>query len=248
MDEAKTLVHMSIQAIFASLILAAAAGLIGVGYLMWSYFSRQDLANSKMSQYSNYTSFDNTTVRGQEVLQLICSDLDIFVAVFDGTTGTSDKTMDGLTCGDLIGMYTSNLSTVRDFNFRNIDQELINGNSSASCRSALNKLRGLNRTPMSYIKSSGDSNVVKLCAAKENASTHEWYVSKWDEAKLLQLFTKSSKTSTSRSGIGAKLADITKDSNSYAPYKAALVYDGDATSDIVGVVLIRGDANTVMEN
>ena len=80
-DEAKTLIHMSVSAIIASVFLALAVGTIGIGYILWGYFSRQENAASAMSSYVNFTAYDNSTVRGQEVVQLIEANEDIFDAM-----------------------------------------------------------------------------------------------------------------------------------------------------------------------
>lgn len=91
MDEAKTLIHMSVSAIIASVFLALAVGTIGIGYILWGYFSRQENAASAMSSYVNFTAYDNSTVRGQEVVQLIEANEDIFVIIFDGVGSDADN-------------------------------------------------------------------------------------------------------------------------------------------------------------
>lgn len=71
MDEAKSLVHMSLTALFAVLILAAVLALITVGQIVWRAFSNQNDANRSMREYSAYSAFDGTTVRGQDVIALL---------------------------------------------------------------------------------------------------------------------------------------------------------------------------------
>lgn len=71
MDEAKSLVHMALTAMFAALIIAAVIALITVGNLMWSAFSRQNAAQRRMQEYSKYSAFDGTEVRGQDVISLL---------------------------------------------------------------------------------------------------------------------------------------------------------------------------------
>ena len=87
MDEAKTLVNMAISAMLSAMFIGAAVGIIGIGYLMWGYFARQDSANNAMEKYSYYTTYDNSTVRGQEVLQLIENNDDIFVIILQASAG-----------------------------------------------------------------------------------------------------------------------------------------------------------------
>lgn len=71
MDEAKSLVHMFLTALFAVLILAAVLALITVGQLIWRAFSNQNDANRTMREYSKYSAFDGTKVRGQDVIALL---------------------------------------------------------------------------------------------------------------------------------------------------------------------------------
>ena len=91
MDEAKTLVHMSVSAIIASVFLAFAVGVIGVGYILWGYFSRQENSSSALASYVSFTAYDNSTIRGQEVIQLIEANEDIFVIIFDGVGTNADN-------------------------------------------------------------------------------------------------------------------------------------------------------------
>lgn len=44
-----------------------------------------------MSSYVSFTAYDNTTVRGQEVVQLIEANEDIFVIIFDGIGSNADN-------------------------------------------------------------------------------------------------------------------------------------------------------------
>lgn len=71
MDEAKSLVHMAITALFGVLILAAVLALIAVANLVWRAFSRQNDANRSLREYSKYSAFDGTEVRGQDVIALL---------------------------------------------------------------------------------------------------------------------------------------------------------------------------------
>lgn len=93
MDEAKTLVNMAITAMLSAMFLGVAVGVIGIGYMMWGYFARQDAANKAMSAYAHFTSYDNTTVRGQEVLQLLENDDNIFVVIMQAGSGTNINDM-----------------------------------------------------------------------------------------------------------------------------------------------------------
>ena len=71
MEEAKTLLHHALSALFAVLILTAVVALISLGNLMWSAFSKQADANRRLREYSKYSAFDGTEVRGQDLLSLL---------------------------------------------------------------------------------------------------------------------------------------------------------------------------------
>lgn len=220
MEEAKTLVHMSISAILSSMILVAAIGLIGLGYVVWSYFSRQDAANQRMADYANYTAFDNTTVRGQEVIGLIESDLDLFIIFYDGAS-QSDRTIDNMSVSaSPTYIYYSDTPGVSDFNFSSIQST---DNSINTCENALTRLKALNRTPDSVFTASSGK-----CL---NGLSHSALISKFTD---------------SMGGLGAKARDNSGQyiqTNSYAAFKSTLVYAEDGTTDIVGVILVRADEN-----
>ena len=71
MEEAKTLLHHALTAMFAVLILGAVMSLISLGYMMWSAFSKQDATNQRLKDYAKFSAFDNTEIRGQEVIALL---------------------------------------------------------------------------------------------------------------------------------------------------------------------------------
>ena len=73
MDESKELIGMAVSVLIAVMILSGVMALITLSYSMWNMFSQQDLSNRKMKEYINYASFDDTTIRGQEVVSLISS-------------------------------------------------------------------------------------------------------------------------------------------------------------------------------
>lgn len=112
MDEAKTLIHMSVSAIMTSVFITLAVGVIGFGYILWGYFSRQEEASSAMSSYVSFTAYDNSVVRGQEVIQLIESNQDIFVLIFDGSGTNADSLSIGTktACWVKKGGYASTVS------------------------------------------------------------------------------------------------------------------------------------------
>lgn len=217
MDEAKSLVHMSISAVLTAMIIAMAVGLIGLGYTMWAYFSRQETANRRMSEYSNFTAFDNTTVRGQEVMELIESDLDVFIVIYNGGAISGKTSINEMTAtGNPVALYYPDLAGIKDFDLTTI--QTTPANSITTCQNALVKLKGL---------AGKDVESASATIPRLNGKTYN---------ELLKIFTSS--VNTSGPSLG-KPGDPGVETGSYAAFKSTLVYDNDATTDVVGVVLVR---------
>lgn len=222
MDEAKTLVHMSISSIFAAMFLAAAVGLIGVGYMVWSYFSRQEAANQRMADYANYTAFDNTTIRGQEVLGLLESDLDLFVIFCDGKS--NNHSIDNMNTITPKFVYYDNVTGVSDFK---LDSIAVTTNVNVTCENALKRIKQqTNKIP---------SNLFSDNAKVLNNKSH---------SQLIEFLTDTTH------GMGAIRLDNNGNvfnTNSYAAFKSTLVYAEDGTTDVVGIILVRADAYVEFE-
>ena len=226
MDEAKSLVHMAVTTIFSSMFLYAAVGLISVGLILWAAFSKQDAANQRMENYANYTSYDNTTVRGQEVVQLLESDLDVFVLIYDGTNPVSGD-INNMSVGDLRAVYYPDVTGVKDFDLTKIDAS----NSNVTCKNALTKTKSLLGTPEEL---GGEPGANQL-----NLNSYSY-------SALIKAFTTSNDTWTQRGENGVMLGKLTKDatntlieSGSYAAFKSVLVYAETGTTDVAGVILVR---------
>lgn len=234
MDESKTLINMSVSVMFSGLILAAAVGLVTIGYSLFSYLSNQDQANKRMHEYIDYTSFDNTVIRGQEAVQLIQSDYDIFVIIYNGkefndpTKGsirdvksTMTTGFDGSETNNPVAVYTADVRGIRDFDLTHVDIT----STDITGRTALNNLKSLNTTPMD----------LKTRTGVEDLST-------WKYSKLVSAFTDS------KDQFGKPLRDnngIKIQSSSYAAFHSSLVYAEDGTTDVVGVVLVREPYDTL---
>lgn len=217
MDEAKSLVHMSVSAIFAAMLIAAAISLIGIGYTIWAYFSRQDSANSRMSEYSNYTAFDNTTVRGQEVMQLISSDLDVFVVILEDTT-SSEHSIDNITSVSSTPIAISTSDSYEDFVPSSIDMST--DNAIVTCSTALSRFQSI-----------GDKLGTLADSRNLKDASHDELVQEFTSGKLAQQAVNSS---------GSLI-----ETNSYAAFKSVLVYDSDNTADVVGIILVRANEDVV---
>lgn len=221
MDEGKTLVNMSVSAMFTSMFIAAAIGLIGIGYMMWAYFSRQEAADQRMSDYANYTSFDNTEVRGQEVLQLIESNDDIFVMILQGDS--SDSEYCAIEPSAHVFLYAP-YGYMYDTDYSNLDTT----NEVVTCSDSL-----------AYLKSEKKLRPVSPEYDLGNYS-HSQLVSLFTHSDALQVTPESGTTKTIQ-GLGALCKDADDkliESGSYAKFRSTLVYD-EGTSDIAGIILVR---------
>ena len=218
MDEAKTLFHMSISAMFAALLLGAIMAVLGFSYLMWSYFSKQDQANSKMAQYANLTAFDNTTLRGSEVESLLtyADTLGIYVIFFDSTS--TNVLLNEHTALTAPIYYYAN---PQDSAYNIISSAPATPNTIPVCQAAIMKT-------VSCIGTGGDR-YPKSPAS--NLGTDLYGLSRKDLVRLLT-------TST-------ELGDP-KNEGSYGVFKSTLIYSGDTASDVVGIALVR--ANSYVTN
>lgn len=219
MDEAKSLVNMAVAAMFASMFLAAAMGLIGLSYMLWGYYSREDAANQKMSDYANYTAFDNTTVRGQEVVQLIAdAEGDFFVAIFDGIKGPSvggKYSIDNMSVNSKpILLYTAGAGTWMGSKRIVVDSS---SNTNQTLRNLLSAID--NYDTVDAIESSAS---IVFTPDTDNDTIQTLFLSKDEDAT----------PSGRRLGIPDK-------GGYYAAFKSTLIYDDDGTSDILGVALVR---------
>lgn len=220
MDEAKTLVHLSISAIFSAIFLAVCIGLVTTGAILWSIFSRQDAANAAMHSYARFAAFDNTTVRGQEILQLVESKDDIFIIILEGTRNGSSNSIDDMSIDNndhSIYVKLPTLAEAREYDFTNDQFRVNNTNATLQraqqfCKSQIGKPTYRGRTL--------------------NGKSHE---------ELIHLFTTTHIDPVL--GLGRPdydpATDTVLNSGTYAAYKSMLVYDTDSTSDVIGIVAVR---------
>lgn len=239
MDEAKSLVHMSISAMFAAVILTIAMGLMLLGYFMWSYFSRQDAANQRIKDYATYAAFDNTTVRGQEIIQLIeeHSD-DIFVVIYSGKSNVVNNNIniDNMSnIGSPIAYMASTNTNSFIYKYVTSDDNYTQ-NSIACLDKALQHLKGI-----------GSLN--SLAASTPNLYG---YASTCNTAKLQECFLTSANNYSLYKPVfvdysysPAKVDTDGKCSGPgyYSAFKSCLVYDNDNTTDIVGVIFVQETPN-----
>lgn len=220
MDEAKTLVHMSLSSMFSAMFIAAAVGLIAVGYMLWGSLSRQESANNRLANYANYTAFDNTTVRGQEVIQLIESNKDIFVVIYDCVPDSSKTNIDNQSIETTpLAKYVPDDVTVQSFTPSNISTE----NSNDTCKRALEKF-----------KSAGSTTIANLYTESGNINLADA-----SHSQLIGYFTTGRTTGSTSVTLGKPAVDVNTELNSYAAFKSVLIYADDGTTDIIGILLVR---------
>lgn len=227
MEEAKTLLHHALSALFGVLILAAVSALIALGYMMWGAFAKQDEANYKLREYAKYSAFDGTTVRGQDVISLLhnTQGQPWVLIMYKNETGTYVPASMIYTSADWDFTITTSLLPI------NADTEL------SACITAL----GTTNTPKAIVTNMcggtppGVEAVVHFAAdgslkirAPFNFSSD---VSKPSYSELQEWFMlrgkEATKTPTS-DGIAG-----------YLPYKSHLVYEDDYSTDVIGIVLIE---------
>ncbi len=220
MDEAKSLVHMSVSSIFAALFLAAALGLIAIMYMLWAYFSRQDAANQRMDYYSNLTAFDNQTIGGADVLGLLshADEYGVFVIFLDDTD--SSDVFDSATNVSVHSNKYVFFDPDGQGGYSKVKQATY-ANQIPLCNSAIN-------TIYSFM-GSGTYTMTDLATAGNVINLHGQ-----SKAQLIQLFTKSED-----SGLGSLTPGA---SDSYSAFKSCLIYANDGTTDVAGVALIRASS------
>ena len=222
MDEAKTLIHLSVSSIFSAVLLAVCVSLIATGNYMWSVFARQDQSNKAMQNYAKFTAFDNAVVRGQEIMQLVESSEDIFVIILEGESGVNINNMTIHNSNDSIYYKVPQLEAARDYNFTDESFRVNNTNNT------LNQAQLFCKTALGRPATRGIS---------MNNKSHD---------ELVRMFTLMHVDG--HIGLGKPDMDpdtgATLNSGTYAAFKTMLVYDTDATSDIVGVVAVREATET----
>ncbi|MCM1215117.1 MAG: hypothetical protein NC548_11425 [Lachnospiraceae bacterium] len=203
MEEAKSLVHMAITALFAALILAAVLALITLGNIIWRAFSNQNDANRRMREYSKFSAFDGTEVRGQDVIALLHDTQGSpYILIVD----QSYKPI-MTACDDVSGLDALNSSIPTT------------PNASDEVVSILASVCG------------GQTKLVNGVASEIAASPNK-YVACYDYSTTAVAPTYSA-VQEFFLARGEKLSGV----SGYTKYKSYILYDGDNTTDIVGILM-----------
>lgn len=223
MDEAKNLVNMAVSAMFAAMILVSIGVLLGLGYTMWQYFSRQDQANQQMKDYVNYVAYDGTTVRGQEVLSLFdyANNEGLFICVYTGTgfdssRAADQRTIDEISCGWAIE------NNMHFYVPSNCPMDTIRAGATNIPTSDVHYAAALQGVKDYLVEGGVDR--FHCCLGAADCTDYD---------TVLKIFTGNYNGWTHLS-----------DGNNYAAFKSLLVYDSVNSTDVIGVVLIKAPTDT----
>ena len=235
MNEAKSLVNMAVSAMFSTMIIAGCLVLIGLGYTMWSYFSRQDAANQKMKDYVNYVAYDDITIRGQEVISLFqyAENEGLFIALWSDTSGTE---MSNLNPGSSVLLYVPDTCPWESIQYSTSDIPTANPNPNVALAytdtvaNITANNRGAGRTACCFTQF-------------ENSQGSLSY------DKLVRGFTNSfiAADGSTWTHLGGMDSSNTPTSG-YAAYRSYLVYDSETSTDVIGFILLRQNSTTVNFN
>lgn len=264
MDEAKSLVSMTISVMINAAILAVAFGLIGIGYNVWNYFARQDLANESMHLYQHFTAFDNSTIRGQEVVELLGNNDDIFVLIYPNSVATNNPTgsneaerrkqmsIDSLApASDTVYVWYKNDGYNQNFDLNTL--EVVNNNET--CKNMLLRSKNLGSahsadpTIRAISKKSADNNYsnikvaeVSKADANGNIQVHSYpSADMGGSVKVECLFDKQGRT-LNPDKLQALFMDpgtLGIGEGDYAAYKSTLVFADDNSNEVAGIILVK---------
>ena len=219
MNEAKTLTHMAVSVMIGAMILTAAMGLITLGYNIWSMFSKQDLANRRLRDYSTYAAFDNAVVRGQEVVTLIATtEGDPFVVVFKGNFENTN---------DVTSKWKINFSNVDCYVCNNTENVTLNYNDNyyevstddSDIQKCFKDLTGTDGIDHGLIPEGTSRSKKNFDATDGNQPTFE---------SLQNDFV-----------VRTAYIDDGDSIQGYAKYHSVLIYDSGSSTDIIGVMLVE---------
>lgn len=258
MPEAKSLTHMALTAMFATMLLAAASGLIGVGYLMWSAFSSQSATNERMQQFARYAAFDTANVRGQDIISLIHDTQgDPVVIVIGPKNGVSCQDYvdwlknngTGTPKGEVVLMSGNNVTSVLDF--KDEDEFRVDGKHFMQPAMVADNFNALTSTgdwvarigvpgwswkaeDKSYLGSYNSSKPTAELYAALNFSSDESKPSYED----LQTYFLSRGRMMGELWNKSYVTDTVSVKDGYLQYASFIIYDA-VSSDVAGVVFVE---------
>lgn len=130
MQEGKTLFGISIEVIISVGFLSIICIIAGLYYGLWNNYARAEDSKASLAQYADMAAYDNTTVRGQDIVSLITSSKGnpfvlvtdsaghVLASCYDGYTGQYiikadclTSAMDASIAGSLNGTTIASLAT-----------------------------------------------------------------------------------------------------------------------------------------
>lgn len=239
MQEAKALVNMAITAMLGAVVISIAVGLIYTGYNIWALFSKQEQANQIMKEHAQLSAFDNTDVRGQEVLSLILEAKgDPFVIIYEQNASgnftlnfaaTSSATSDTLLRDMCFTEVSAGSGEALDSHYREIVTALQDPTSNLTVKDLANGL--------------GSETAIR--DESGNVIGYEYKHLSWDNsdtlaeitARLQTQFMNKGKYETTRVEEVAGVPTFATE-NTYGKYRSYIVYDEGNTTNIIGVILL----------
>lgn len=223
MEEAKTLVHHALTAMFAVLILGAVMGLITLGHMMWSAFSNQDAANTRLREYAKYSAFDGTTVRGQEI-----------VALLHDTQGSP-----WVLIADESNAPINIIFTVADASYSFTDP-IVGAQVQAEVSNVISHDFTKNKSILTLAKdlSTFVANIDGNARIHESGS-YEKTAMNFSSSNSRPTYSEIQEWFLERGAIASKSAENPEGISGYLPYKSYLVYEDSVTTDIIGIILVE---------
>lgn len=218
MNEAKSLVHMSVSAMIAALFVGLAVGLITLGYFIWSMFSSQDLASRRLRDYATYAAYDNTVIRGQDAVSLIATtEGDPFVVVF---IGDYENETDYNSTLKLQSFYHNSVTQYATLNYNDNYYKCSNASADYCFRKLINE-----------DDHSADKPVIPEGHSLEGNNN-------FSDGNVT--YSDLQSTFVARTSYYTVKADGTKDPVlGYSSFYSVLIYDGNSSTDVVGILLVE---------
>lgn len=237
MPEAKQLTHMAVTAMLGAMLLGAVVALITLGYNIWGAFSKQEAVNKRVSDYAKYAAFDNTDVRGQDVISLITQtqgELLVFVVGPSSSATNVDNYKNS--AFDLVGLFVNDISLNSDINDANgklalvpegttaLGENVTGGQGDGTSVADLTHVNNLS----TLFSTSSTSNV----PFRINYSSSDIHFGKKPLQEIQAEFL-------SRAAIWKIIDPASAASHSdreYIMYRSNLIYDPATSSEIIGVM------------
>jgi hypothetical protein len=222
---------------------------------MWKAMDKEDEANSRIKNYTNFAAYDNKLVRAQDIIQLAEESYDdIWMLIYDGPT--AGAMTPGSKIWDLPAYSTTPVLRAYMYN-----PGKYTGNYKLKPQNYVSNTVPVLDSILSTVSTSG-STVAELCDSnsgdakmyvRDNDGVHPWIadstnnpsgniyglVSTGQYDAIQSLFLNNGNLNRLSRATGDNSISYEYGTGYYAPYLSLLVYDSDNTTDVVGVIFIR---------